>query len=123
MVSLVDVVAVVGTYLVLAGFLSLTAFIAARNVLGDVSPDRALLVGPVPALVSFLGEGGLSLLGAPDAFSLLTAGIAIVADLATIRWVYDLEWRLAGYVTFIHVVVSILLGVVIGGGAILLLAG
>lgn len=114
MVSPVDVVAVVGTFLALAGFLSLTAFVAARNVLGDVPADRALLVGPLPALVSFVLQG---------IFPLVTVALAVAVDLAVIRWVYEIEWREAAYVTFIHVVVSILLGVAVVGAVILVFAG
>ncbi|MFC6772141.1 hypothetical protein ACFQDD_11550, partial [Halorubrum pallidum] len=48
-------ISVLGTTLLFAAFLSLTAHLAARNVLGDVDPRRALYVGPLPAVI---GVGG-----------------------------------------------------------------
>lgn len=93
----------VGTFLLTAAVYSLTAHIAARNVLGDVPIKRALLVGPVPAGVALL----LQQYGAP-AFAL-----AIAVDFVLIRYVYRLKIRTTALVTFIHVVVSILLLVVV----------
>ena len=90
--------AYVGTFLLAAGVYSLTAHIAARNVLGDVPPKRALLVGPVPAAISLL----LQQYG-PLAFLL-----AIATDFVLIRYVYRLKVRTTALVTFVHVVVSIL---------------
>lgn len=113
MVGLEQVVAVLGTYLGLAAFLSLTAFIAARNVLGAVPVEGALLVGPVPALASFLQGLGV--------FPPVVAIVAVVLDLATIRWVYDVSWSEAGYVTVVHVIVSILLGAFLASAAVLIL--
>ncbi|WP_049998113.1 DUF7473 family protein [Halococcus sediminicola] len=90
--------AYVGTFLLAAGVYSLTAHIAARNVLGDVPPKRALLVGPVPAAISLL----LQQYG-PLAFLL-----AIATDFVLIRYVYRLKIRTTALVTFVHLVVSIL---------------
>jgi hypothetical protein len=87
-----------GTFLLAAGVYSLTAHIAARNVLGDVPAKRALLVGPVPAAISLLLQqyGALAFL------------LAIATDFVLIRYVYRLKARTTALVTFIHLVVSIL---------------
>jgi hypothetical protein len=87
-----------GTFVLAAGVYSLTAHIAARNVLGDVPIKRALLVGPVPAAISIL----LQQYG-PLAFLL-----ALGADFVLIRYVYRLRIRTTALVTFIHLVVSVL---------------
>lgn len=104
--------AVVATYLLFAAFLSLTGHIAARNVLGDVPLGRAVLVGPIPAAVSFLLQQ----------YYPATVVVAIAADLTVIHLVYRLRWRTAGFVTFIHVVVSILLGSIVVAGYLLFLS-
>jgi hypothetical protein len=136
MVSLAGVVASVGTFLLLAVFLSVTAFLAARNVLGDAPPTRALLVGPVPAVVAFVFRV-LDTVVLPDAMTLggsfvtvtvptetavpLTAlVVAVVLDVAAIAYAYDVEWRLAGYVGFIHLVITVILGTALGGMLFLL---
>ncbi len=87
-----------GTFLLAAGVYSLTAHIAARNVLGDVPIKRALLVGPAPAVISLL----LQQYG-PLAFVL-----AVAVDFVLIRYVYRIKARTTALVTFIHIVVSIL---------------
>jgi len=48
-------VSVLGTIVLFALFLSVTAHLAARNVLGDVDPRRALYVGPLPRLSASSG--------------------------------------------------------------------
>ncbi len=110
------VVAVVGTFLLFAAFLAITAHVAARNVLGDVAVADALLVGPVPALVSMVGVG-------IGAFPLLVAVAALVCDFAAVERVYDLERRTAAYVTFIHAVVTVILMAVVGGLIVLVAQG
>jgi ABC-type sugar transport system permease subunit len=117
MVGLVDVAAVIGTYLVFTAFLSLTTHLAARNVLGDVHPDRSLQVGPFTAAVSFVF---LLVLGTDWYVPLLAVPTAVAVDVTAIRRVYDLDWRLAVYVTFIHAVITVLLAAVIGAALSLL---
>jgi len=111
-------VAVVGLYLGLAAFLSLTAFVAARNVLGTTSVTNALLVGPVPALASFLQGVVPALRAGPG--PVVLAGLALALDLAAIRWAYDLEWKTAAYVAFVHVVFSVVLATLLVAGGLLL---
>jgi len=106
------VVAVAGTALLFAGFLTVTVHVAARNVLGDVSVADAMLVGPVPAVMSMVGVG-------IGAFPLLVALAAAAADFAAIERVYDLERRTAVYVTLIHAVVTVIL-MAVGGGLLAL---
>lgn len=109
----VSVPAVLGTLALLALFLSATAHLAARNVLGDVPVKAALFVGPLPATVAVVG-GALEL---PPA---VTLPVALALDFLVVRWTYDLESRTAAYVTFIHVVITVLLSVVVGGIVLLL---
>jgi hypothetical protein len=114
------VLGVVGTYLLLAAFLSLTAAVAARNVLGDVELERGLLVGPVPAAVSFLLFGGFRLAGGRvegqfQLYPFLVLAVALVADYVALGRAFDCEGRLAAYVTGIHLVVSVIMGAVLGG--------
>ncbi len=105
MVDPVTVAGFVGTYLLLALFLAVTAHVAARNVLGEVRFDRALLVGPATAAVSVLQQW---------VFPLVVVAVAVAVDALVIRHAYELETRLAAYVTLIHVVVSIILAVLLG---------
>jgi hypothetical protein len=120
MVGVTDVVAAVGTYLVFAAFLTLTAHIAARNVMGDVRVDRALLVGPATAAVSFAFVAALG----PRAWvPALAVPSAVAVDVAAIRRSYEVDWRLAGYVTLIHAVVTVLLGTVVISTVLLLTQG
>ncbi|WP_227353320.1 DUF7473 family protein [Haladaptatus salinisoli] len=105
---------VVGTYLLLAAFLTLTGHVAARNVLGSVPLTRALAVGLPVAALPFLLQRYF-----PPAVLLL----ALVLDLTIFHVVYRLKWRTAGFVTFIHVIVSVLGGIVIGGIAYLVSLG
>ena len=107
------VVGVVGTFLLFSLFLSLTAFIAARNVLGDVPWRRYLLVGPPVAAIAFLGT-------AFDLNPVLVALAALLVDAGLLVRLHDVRPRLQAAVVFIHVIVTVLLGVVIGGLVLLL---
>ncbi|WP_418281849.1 DUF7473 family protein [Halorubrum sp. DTA98] len=109
----VSPVSVLGTTVLFALFLSATAHLAARNVLGDVDPRRALYVGPLPAVVGVVG-GAFAL----PAIVLIPA--ALLLDAAMFRWSYGVETRIAAGITLIHAVVTILLGIVLGGIAALL---
>ncbi|MFB6305343.1 MAG: hypothetical protein ABEH47_09260, partial [Haloferacaceae archaeon] len=102
-----------GTFASLALFLSVTAHIAARNVLGDVPVRNAFVVGPVPAAVAV----AFTALDWPSAVAI---AVALAADGLLIDRLYRTEPKLSLYVTFIHVVVSIILGVVVVAGYILL---
>ena len=100
--------AVVGTVIPFALYLSLTAHIAARNVLGDVPPRKALLVGPVPAAVAVATA-------AFDVLPVLGMVVAVVLDGLVVAVVYGEGPRLSAYITLIHFVVSIILGAVLFG--------
>ena len=106
-------VAVAGTFASFALFLSVTAHIAARNVLGDVEVRRAFLVGPVPAAVAVV----FATLGWNSYLGIL---VAIAADAALVEYAYGRDWRLTAYVTFIHAVVSVILGSVLVAGFLVL---
>jgi len=105
--------AVVGTLVLFALYLSVTAHLAARNVLGDVPPRTALAVGPVPAIVAAVGVTA----GLPPA---LTVVAAVGLDFAAIRYAYDRPRAVAAYVTVIHLVITVLIAIVLGGIARLL---
>jgi hypothetical protein len=106
-------VAVAGTFLSFALFLSLTAHIAARNVLGDVPARKAFAVGPWPAAVAVV----FTALSWPSA---VAVALAVALDGLAVDRVYRPGRRLSLYVTFIHAVVSVLLGAVIVAGFLLL---
>ncbi|WP_281196007.1 hypothetical protein [Halorubrum sp. F4] len=101
------------TTLLFALFLSVTAHVAARNVLGDVDPRRALYVGPLPAAVSVVGGG----FAVPAA---VTVTVAFLLDAVMFRWSYEQPPRVVAVMTVIHAAVTILVGVVLGGIALLL---
>ncbi len=106
--------AVLGTTVLFALFLSVTAHLAARNVLGAVDPRRALYVGPLPAVVGVVG-------GAFSVPAVVTVPVALALDAAMFRWSYDAETpRVIAIMTVVHVVITVLLGVVIGGTVFLL---
>jgi hypothetical protein len=95
-------VAFVGTFLALTIGYALTAYIAARYVLGEVPAKRALLVGAVPAAVSLL----LQQYGPAVAIA-----VTLLADFFAIRSAYRLENRLAGLVALVHYTVTAILGI------------
>lgn len=100
--------AVAGTVGLFALFLSVTAHIAARNVLGDVPLRKAFAVGPVPAAIGFVAA----------AFQLnpfLALGLALLADAGLVHYLYGQRATLTAYVTLIHFVVTVILGAVIYG--------
>ena len=106
-------VAVAGTFLSLALFLSVTAHVAARNVLGDVPVRLGLTVGPGPAAVAVVGAA-LSLPAAA------TVPLAVALDALLVRRAYGLGRRLLAFVTLIHAVVSVILGAILVAGFFLL---
>jgi hypothetical protein len=95
--------AVAGTTALFALFLSLTAHLAARNVLGDVPVRNAFLVGPLPAAIAVVAA-------ALELPSLPAVALAVVVDALLVRTVYGLDRRLTAGVTLIHAVVSVILG-------------
>ncbi|WP_416838318.1 hypothetical protein [Haloferax sp. DFSO52] len=107
------VTAVAGTFALFALFLSLTAHIAARNVLGDVEVKKAFAVGPVPAAIAvvFTTFGWNSF---------LALGLAIALDFVLVRYLYGQDARLSAYIVFIHFVVTIILGTIVFGLLVLL---
>lgn len=104
---------VLATYALFALFLSLTAFLAARNVLGNPPLRPALVVGPPLAAIAFLATTF-------EVNSFLALGAALVADLALVRALYRLRGPLAAYVVLIHFVVSVLVGAILFGVVALL---
>jgi len=104
--------AVVGTVGLLAAFLALTAHLAARNVLGDVAPSKALGVGIGPAFVSV----GTELLSIPGGLGVL---FALTVDGVAIHLLYGQPRRRTLYITAIHLVVTVICGTVLIGGLIL----
>jgi hypothetical protein len=99
---------VAGTFALLALFFTITAHIAARNVLGDVEIKRAFAVGPVIPAISFVFVA----LSWPPALAL---PLALGADFGLFRYVYGRPTKLSAYLTLIHVVVSIILGAIVFG--------
>ena len=100
--------AVLGTVGLLALFLSITAHIAARNVLGDVKFISALGVGPLPAVISTTSQ-------VFEISAAIALPVALVIDFAAISYLYGEDRRLSAYITAIHVVVTILLGAILVG--------
>ncbi|MFW5974037.1 MAG: DUF7473 family protein [Natrialbaceae archaeon] len=105
--------AIGGTVGLLALFLSLTAHLAARNVLGDVPAAAALGVGIGPAIVSVATQL-LSIHGG------VGVAVALVVDGMAIHLLYGEPRRTSAYITAIHVIVTVILGSVLGGLVILL---
>jgi hypothetical protein len=101
-------VAIAGTVGLFALFLSVTAHIAARNVLGDVEVKKAFVVGPLPATIAVVSAA----FGLNPFVAIL---VAIAVDATAISLLYGQSRRLTAYVTAIHIVVSILLGTVLFG--------
>ena len=98
--------AVAGTAGLLALFLSVTAHLAARNVLGDVPVRNAFLVGPLPAAIAVVAA-------ALELPSLPAVALALAVDTLLVRTVYGLDRRLTAGVTLVHAVVSVILGSVL----------
>ncbi|RDI73058.1 DUF7473 family protein [Halopelagius longus] len=111
--SVGSAVAVAGTFASFALFLSVTAFLAARNVLGEVSARKSLVVGSVPAAVAVV----FTTYGLP---SLAGVALALLLDAATVKALYGRSNGLTAYVTFVHFVVSVILGAVLFAGLMLL---
>lgn len=105
--------AVLGTYLLFAAFLSLTAFLAARNVLGDVPWRRYLVVGPPLAAIAFLAATF-------DLHSGLALAAALLLDAGMIASLHDVRPRTVAGITVIHAVVSVLLGAMLFGLVVIL---
>ncbi|WP_410765985.1 hypothetical protein [Haloferax sp. DFSO60] len=107
------VLAVAGTFALFALFLSLTAHIAARNVLGDVEVKKAFAIGPAIAAVAVVSTTfGLN--------SFLALGVALVLDFVLVRFLHGQPNRLSAYVVFIHFIVSVIIGVVLFGLLVIL---
>lgn len=104
--------AVLGTVGLLGLFLAATAHLAARNVLGDVSPSKALAVGLGPAVVSLLTQ----LLSIPGGVGVF---VALVVDGVAIHLLYDQPRRTSVYITVVHAIITVILGTVVIGGLIL----
>lgn len=94
---------VLATYVAFAAFLSVTAFLAARNLLGDVSLRRHALVGPPLAAIAFLAATF-------ELPSFLALAAALAVDAAAFRYLHDLDRRLLAAAVLIHFVVSVILG-------------
>lgn len=105
-------VSVIGTVGLFALFLSLTAHLAARNVLGDVTPTKALGVGVGPAVIAVLSV----LVSIPAGIGVV---VALVVDGVAIHLLYDQPRRTTVYITVIHTIVTVILGSVLIGGLIL----
>jgi hypothetical protein len=107
------VLAVAGTFALFALFLSITAHIAARNVLGDVEVKKAFAIGPAVAAVAVVSTTfGFN--------SFLALGVALVLDFVLTRFLYGQPDRVTAYVVFIHFVVSVIVGVVLFGLLVIL---
>lgn len=103
---------ILATYALFALFLSLTAFLAARNVLGDVPKGPAVVVGPPLAAIAFLA--------ATFEFSpFLALAAALVVDFGLLGYLYGVRGRTALGVLLVHFVVSVLLGAILFGVAVL----
>jgi hypothetical protein len=107
--------AVAGTAALLALFLSVTAHVAARNVLGDVPIRDVFAVGPLPAGIA-VATAALSLPSLP------AVAVAVAADALLVGYVYGLDRRLTALVTLVHAVVSVILGTVLFGVYVLVLS-
>jgi hypothetical protein len=104
--------AVIGTVGLLALFLAVTAHLAARNVVGDVSASKALGVGLGPAAISLL----TTLLDIPGGIGVI---VALAVDGMAIHYLYDQPRRISLRITVTHAIVTVLLGTVLIGGLIL----
>jgi len=95
-------VALLGTFLLTAGAYALTAHIAARYVLGDVSPKLAVPIGVALALVAFLLQRRVPAVVLP---------LSVAVDFVLIRSLYRTGYKLTALITVVHYTVFVLLGV------------
>jgi hypothetical protein len=105
--------AIVVTFLFVAGFYAFTLHLAATFFIGDVKSQRAAYVSPAPAAVSLLlqrygVEGGLVSPGIGVAITLLAT---FVADAIAISYVYRLRWSSALPLTMLHFAFAAALGI------------
>ncbi|MFC7043457.1 DUF7473 family protein [Halonotius sp. GCM10025705] len=107
--------AVLGTVGLLALFLSVTAHLAARNVLGEVAVVKSLGVGVGPAVVSTV----TTLLSLPGPLGIL---LALAVDAGAIHLLYRQPRRTTALITAIHAIITVILGTVVGGAVILYLS-
>lgn len=107
------VLALLVTFLLTTLFYAVTLHLAATFFIGDVPSQRAMYVGPVPALVSILlGRYGV------DSIAFVTPGLGIlivlvatlVADAIAISVVYRLSWRPTAVLTALHFGFAAVLG-------------
>lgn len=112
--SAASAVAVAGTLASLALFLSLTAFIAARNVLGDdASVRKSLVVGPIPAAIAVVFT-------TYELNSFVAVALALAVVAATVKLLYGRSNGITAYVTLLHFIVTVILGAVLFAGLTLL---
>lgn len=112
--SAASAVAVAGTFASLALFLSLTAFVAARNVLGGrASVRKSLIVGPIPAAIAVVFT-------AYELNSFVGVALAVAVDAVTIKLLYERSNKLTASVVLVHFVVTVILGAVLFAGLLLL---
>lgn len=93
-----------GTLVLLSVLFAVTAHVAARFVLGDVPYRRALLVGPIPAVIT------LALQQYPTAVMIV---VGIVGDFLVITYAYEVRYRIGGLITVVHYTVTVLASLVI----------
>lgn len=105
-------IGILGTVGLFGLFLAVTAHLAARNVLGDVSPTKALSVGVGPATVGIVTV----LLSIPSGIGVI---VALVVDGVAIHYLYDQPRRTSLRIMVVHAIVTVLLGTVLFGGLIL----
>lgn len=101
------------TFLLTALFYAVTLHLAATFFIGDVPSQRAVYVGPVPALVSILlGSYGV------ESVAFVTPGLGIiivflatlVADAIAISVSYRISWRPTAILTTLHLAFAAVLG-------------
>jgi hypothetical protein len=102
------ITAVAGTFALFALFLSLTAHIAARNVLGEVELRNAFAIGPALATIAIV----FTTFGWN---SFVALALALGLDFVLVRYLYDQSTRLSAYIVLIHFVVTIILGTILFG--------
>jgi len=94
--------AIAGTFLLTAAGYALTAHVAARNVLGDVSAKRAVPIGVILATVAFAGQRNQPA---------VVLGASILVDYVAIKTLYDTSYKLTALITVVHYTVFVLLGI------------